>query len=287
MTPRGSIEQTLQEPRLRLGVDIGGSRVKVAWAVAGGPWTLRASGPYREAGIEGVRLAIAEALDGIVERERAAVGICAPGVVEPATGRVERADNMRFLEGARLGELLPLGLGRAPLRVLTDARAAAADACAGLAGRCAALVIGTGVGLAVLDDGAPLRVSGESSGHIGQADLHLPGEPGFGTTVESVLGARALQARLGSPLPALDLPEADPALRELVRVIRLVHAIYRPRHVRVLGGVGMALRPSLMRVRTMTAHQLTGLAREGWTLGGPTDAFHAARGAATLAGRVE
>jgi predicted NBD/HSP70 family sugar kinase len=271
-----------READLHLGIDIGGSRVKVAWRVAGREWTLRTSEPYREANHHAVGQAIARVLHDAPEA--AHVGVCAPGIIDPESGRIVRMANLPQLEGLRLSELLPAALAGAPLRCFTDARAAAFDAGDGMTGRCAALVLGTGVGLSVLDDGVPLRVSGESSGHIGHADLHLPGEAGYGTTVEDVLGARALEARHGSPLPALDLPEHDAALRELVRVIRLVHAIYRPQHVLLLGGVGLALRPSIERARAIAADRLTALAREGWTLRGARDAFHAARGAARLAG---
>ena len=69
----------------------------------------------------------------------------------------------------------------------------------------------------------------------------------------------------------------------LARAIRIGHAIYRPRHVRLLGGLGLVMQPYRDAIKSMVDKDLTGVARADWTLGFGRTAFHAACGAARLA----
>lgn len=187
-------------------------------------------------------------------------------------------------------------------------------------GRLLCLSLGTGVGACVLDDGTPLHVSGTSPGHIGQMDVSLGAyedpcgmEPVVGWfrtkvqewapftddparanpigpdngrgSLEAYIGLPALLRRYGGP-PELILATltADHApLVALTRAIRVCHAIYRPHHVRLLGGVGVRLAPLVPTLHNRIARELTSVAREGWTLAAGTSDFHAARGAARLA----
>jgi len=68
-----------------------------------------------------------------------------------------------------------------------------------------------------------------------------------------------------------------------VRTIRICHAIYRPHHVRMCGGIGTRLKHLLPRIRAKVEHHLTSVARDDWTLACGDHDFHAARGAALLA----
>jgi hypothetical protein len=77
----------------------------------------------------------------------------------------------------------------------------------------------------------------------------------------------------------------EPAIHALVRALRIGHAIYRPHHICLCGGVGIRLRHLLSTIREQTSRRLTSLARTGWTLECGWDDFHAARGAAQLASR--
>jgi hypothetical protein len=72
----------------------------------------------------------------------------------------------------------------------------------------------------------------------------------------------------------------DPAVRALVRAIRIGHAIYRPMHVALAGGVGIRLGRLLVEMRAAVEKDLTRVARAGWTLFVGENDFHAACGAA-------
>ncbi len=75
----------------------------------------------------------------------------------------------------------------------------------------------------------------------------------------------------------------DPPIRALVRAIRIIHAIYRPRHIVLAGGIGMGLRRLAPEIQSSAAARLTSIAREGWALTTADHEFHAACGAAALA----
>jgi hypothetical protein len=71
-------------------------------------------------------------------------------------------------------------------------------------------------------------------------------------------------------------------MRALARAVRIGHAIYRPHHVCLAGGIGVALTPALPGLRARIDQHLTNIARHGWTLSCGDHAFHAALGAARL-----
>jgi hypothetical protein len=77
----------------------------------------------------------------------------------------------------------------------------------------------------------------------------------------------------------------EPPLRALVRALRIAHAIYRPQHVCLTGGVGVRLNPLLNEIKGAVEEDLTRLARPGWTLTTGDDDYHAACGVARWAGR--
>lgn len=287
-----------------LGLDIGGTAIKVAMvdgrrthAQRLPSHTSRPS-PEELAGVlRPVLAGMGAEQIGRIER----VGVCLPGIFDPA-GRVLTASvNHPNLVGLQLDawlESIAPGLPRAV--VVPDAYAAAVDvqATLGLPGRVLALSLGTGVGACVLDDGVPLKVSppdaGLSSGHLGQIDLSMidedeppVGRDGGRGSAEAYLGAPALEARLGKNLEAIlpTLGTDDIAVRALVRLLRIGHAIYRPDWIALLGGIGMGLRPLGPRIRELVADQLTSVARPHWQLRFGEDGFHAARGAARIAAR--
>jgi hypothetical protein len=145
----------------------------------------------------------------------------------------------------------------------------------------------------VLDDGLPLHVSGTSPGHLGQIDvsIDLPGEPtpigpdGGRGGLEAYIGLPALRARYGEGFAdrLQALTPDDPPLLALARAIRIAHAIYRPQHIALLGGVGLRLAPVLPDLKARVDDALTSVARSGWTLSSGDSDLHAARGAARLA----
>jgi hypothetical protein len=146
------------------------------------------------------------------------------------------------------------------------------------------------VGAAVLDDGVPLMVEGASPGHIGQVDVSLEGEPVIGPdggagSLEGYIGTHALRQKYGPDMAATlaNLKPSDPPVRALVRAIRICHAMYRPHHVALTGGIGIRLRRLLPEIRNLIDTHLTSVAREGWTLTTGEHDFHSATGAARLA----
>lgn len=286
-----------------LGIDIGGSSVKGV-RLRDGAVVAAAQGDRYENPEPG---AIRAAISGVVTRigggVPSALGVCAPGVYDQEHGRVVRSVNLAGLCALALRDELAAmtGVSVRAIGVFTDAHAAAYDLAVSraLSGRVAAVSIGTGVGAAVLDDGVPLLVSGRSSGHLGQVDVGEHLGPGFPSVPIGPDGGRGgLEAYLGLPAiiraygrhveHVLSTFTIDhPPVRALVRAIRVVHAIYRPEHVALLGGIGVAMKRLAPEIRERVSHELTSLARPGWELHTGDDLLHAARGAARLAGKIE
>lgn len=276
---------------LTLGIDIGGSSVKAAGLDDDQiVWTGR-SRPYRRPSIEQIRQSIREAVEGRAGNA-AAAGLCVPGPLAEDRRSVAISVNVPELVGVTLADLITSSL---PLTVVTDARAAAHDLYASrrLTGRLLCLVLGTGVGAAVLDESGPLRVNGDSPGHFGQLDVSLEAPPdmppigpdGGAGSLEAYVGAAGLAQAYGADTVdfASRIGPSDPPLRALARAIRIAHAIYRPHHVILAGGLGVRLRHLLDPLRRLGETNLTRIARPGWTLTTADNDFHAAAGAARLA----
>jgi predicted NBD/HSP70 family sugar kinase len=198
--------------------------------------------------------------------------------------------------GVRLADLVRDGVGRTDrLIVANDSNAAAWDIYTArrLTGRLLVIVLGTGVGMSVMDERGPLAVDGESPGHIGQMDVSVEGHPVIGPdggagSLEGYVGAAALAERYGpsgDTDPVERIESGDPPMLALAKTIRICHAIYRPRHVCLAGGLGIRIGRLLADLRTFVERDLTRLAREGWTLTTGDHDFHAAIGVAKLAGR--
>ncbi len=265
-----------------LGLDIGGTRVKSALVGDDGrELAVAKSDSYRRPD----RAALLKALRQVVpEAAFERVGLCAPGMMDPAKTMVEASVNVPGLCGWPLVELVAEATGRdvPPPAVVGDAVASALDVAAEheLGGRLLLLAIGTGVGAAVLDDGVPLEVDGASPGHFGQLDVSLSRNPPLGPDggaggLEAYLGARVLRGRQPG-----ELRSDSRAVRALVRALRIGHAIYRPHHIALAGGVGIRLAPLAESIHEQTAENLTNIARTGWQLHFGRDDYHAARGAA-------
>ncbi|MDB5304147.1 MAG: glkA1 [Phycisphaerales bacterium] len=274
-----------------LGIDIGGTAVKLA-ALCGGEvlWTARHA--YRTAGPADLVGAVRAALVGRDE-QFAAAGLCVPGLLDERRERVVYAVNVPELNGVSLEELVASAVGRRlPVTVTNDSVAGGYDVYSTqkLGGRLLVLALGTGVGAAVLDDGVPLDVENGSPGHIGHCDVSLESEPAIGPdggagSLEAYIGASALRARYGPDAMSIAsrIGPNDPPVRALARAVRICHAIYRPHHVVLAGGLGIRLGHVLAALRGHVDRNLTALARPGWTLGIGTSDFHAASGAARLA----
>lgn len=281
---------------MNLGIDIGGTSVKAAgirddrtiWTGQSAFYSRPTAGQLHEA----IRSAVAGRA-----REIQSIGICTPGLLDPGKRVVTLAVNVPGVVGISLDRLVPEALGiefRGRARILNDATATAADLnhTRRFQGRLLVLTLGTGIGISVTDDGRPLHVDGESPGHLGQIDVSIAGHDVIGPDggaggLEGYLGVAALRKEYGPDVSAAvaKFNGDEPAMLALVRAIRIAHAIYRPQHVCLCGGVGIRLKHLLPTLRNGIETNLTSLARGGWTFTCGDDDFHAARGAALLAGQ--
>jgi predicted NBD/HSP70 family sugar kinase len=272
-----------------LGIDIGGTSVKLACVEEGRVlWTAR-SAPYERPSREELARAIAHAAAGRTQ-EVHEIGLCVPGVMDDDGRTVRQSVNVPGLDGVRLDELVAEALGRPPARlaVLTDANSTGLDLYLSrrLSGRLFVLAIGAGVGASVIDDGRPLSVDGDSPGHFGQLDVSLDGEPAVGPdggagSLEGYLSAAVLARHYGNW--ETEIGGDAPAMRALARAVRIAHALYRPHHVVLAGGIGNRLGRLLPGLRRAVDDRLTRIARPGWTLSVGDSDFHAAQGAARAA----
>lgn len=313
----------MRESGLVMGLDVGGTSIKgvlgvVRKNVRGDEpveWVARAqSWAYSKPGVEAVRSALrdvaAELLQARDNVERVgAVGLCVPGVVEPATQRVSASVNMLGLVGVSLRELAAEAVGERAqgggmhVSVVGDALAAAEECARVLklaeGERLMAIALGTGVGMVVLDGQKQLLVNPGTSGHFGQIDVSLDrdeskvpiGPDGGRGSLEAYIGLAALKARYGEGeelRQALDhITVSDDPIRALVRGLRVVLAMYKPRVAALLGGVGTALGQSAVatELRGAVCRDLSRVVPSDWRLKFAKDGFYSARGAGYRAAR--
>ncbi|MGQ0628374.1 MAG: ROK family protein [Phycisphaerales bacterium] len=284
-----------------LGIDIGGTSIKVALLEKGKVLAAATSDRYarpRPTEIAG-QLRSVLSVPPFSGAALKAVGLCVPGIVDKATTTITASTNMPGLVGVPLLGLLRNAVNAdlpAP-KVVSDALAAATDFWhvqpTPLQGRLLAISLGTGVGAAVLDEGKPVVITGETPGHFGAMDVEIAerrgpapvGPDGASGTLEAYFGLPALRQRFGRDVEqAIDsMNLGDPPARALVKALRIAHAIYRPQHIGLLGGVGRRLGTLLPDLYQQVSQRLTAVARPGWTLMLGLNDHHAACGAARLA----
>ncbi|QDZ12669.1 ROK family protein [Devosia ginsengisoli] len=213
-------------PTATIGIDLGGTRYKIGWQVAGGGLTdtvTLSTGSHRK--VDVVLAEVAEAVSAMVERAHlaresiVAVGIGVPAVIDPAVGRIILLPNFsESWQGFLLTDALSALIGL-PVYLINDARSfTLAEARLG-AGRGTAnllgVTLGTGVGGGLVLDGklrfGPNHMAGEF-GHI-SIDPHglRCGCGGLGC-IESYASGPAIAATALRPL----LQGRAPMLRELI-----------------------------------------------------------------------
>ena len=278
-----------------LGIDIGGSSVKVCLLDGEMCTTARSTG-YTNPTREVLSEAIEEAVALLGDVSASSVGLCLPGKQSVDGESIDVSVNLPCLNGWAFDELLASALGYVPenYSVVSDVQAAGEDfMCAHkCSGRTAINAIGTGVGLAAFDDDEPIGIGNRGIGHLGMMDMgrlgacDLVAPDGSKDTLESYIGTRAMELRFPGVEPK-DLPEAigtlsmnEPSMQALVRAIRIVHAIYGPDQVVLMGGVGIAMKPLRSELDLAIRDGLTSLAKTDWRLMFGDSAYHAARGAA-------
>jgi predicted NBD/HSP70 family sugar kinase len=160
---------------LRLGVDLGGSKIEVAVLDESGREIMRRRTPTPRAGYD---VALQEFARFIQEAEKEAGGRCTigvgmPGTIHPRSGRVINAYNTPF-NGRRLRHDLEERLGR-EIRFANDANcfvlSEALDGAAAGAGVVFGAILGTGVGGAVVVHGRVLDGHHGIAGEWGHTPL--------------------------------------------------------------------------------------------------------------------
>jgi fructokinase len=163
---------------MRLGIDLGGSKIEVVALGDDGAEHLR----ERVATPQGDYAATLRAIAGLVagaENELGAggtVGVGIPGAESKATGLIKNA-NSTWLIGQPLRRDLEAALGR-PVRIMNDANcfalSEATDGAAAGAGVVFGVILGTGVGGGIVIDGKVLTGANAIAGEWGHNPM--PGE---------------------------------------------------------------------------------------------------------------
>ncbi len=245
---------------MRMGVDLGGTKIEVAVLDDTGGVALRRRIATPRS-YDGVLGAIAELVAGAeAETGACSVGIGIPGSLSPATGLV-RGANSTWLNGGRLQEDLERRLAR-PVRLSNDANclglSEAADGAAAGEAVVFAAILGTGVGAGLVIDGRVIEGANRVAGEWGHNPLpwmtkdEHPGPRcwcGRAGCIETFLCGPALaadadgpEARDAAPLPARaaagDRRAAAALARHSHRLARaLAHVInLLDPHCIVLGG---------------------------------------------------
>ena len=197
--------------RIRLGIDLGGTKTEIVALDGEGRVALRrrrpTPGPYAS-----IVEAMAELVAG-AERElgaRGTVGVGIPGSISPASGLVRNA-NTQALNGQPLDADLRAALGR-EVRVMNDANclamSEAADGAGAGYGVVFAVILGTGCGGGIVVHGRPLEGLNRVAGEWGHTPLpwmrpqELPGTTcwcGRPNCLETYLSGPGLAADTDGP----------------------------------------------------------------------------------------
>jgi len=166
-----------QEP-LRLGVDLGGSKIEIIALGHGGRELARRRVATPRDDYAGTVRAVAGLVSG-VEGElghRGSVGIGIPGAVSPATAAIKNA-NSTWLIGRPFDRDVAAALGR-PVRLANDANcfalSEAQDGAAAGAEIVFGIILGTGVGGGIVIHGRPLTGRNAIAGEWGHNPLPWP-----------------------------------------------------------------------------------------------------------------
>lgn len=156
---------------MRIGVDLGGTKIEAAALADDGDVLLRRRQPTPRDSYE----ATVEAVAGLVRQiegdydTHATVGVGIPGAISPASGLVKNA-NSTWLIGKPFDRDLSTALGRT-VRVANDANcfalSEAVDGAAAGAGVVFGVILGTGVGGGIVVDGRPITGAHAIAGEWG------------------------------------------------------------------------------------------------------------------------
>ncbi len=230
----------MSAPALRIGIDLGGTKIEGIALDPEGATAARA----RIATPRGDYDATVAAIVGLVADlessagAEGAVGIGMPGTISPATGLVKNA-NSTWLNGRPLGTDLERALAR-PVLLANDANCFALSEAVDGSGAGARVVfgviLGTGVGGAIVANGALLTGANAIAGEWGHVPLPWM-EPGEFPGPHCWCGRRGCIETFLSGPARLKIPEGTPDVYEtrLARALAMIVNVIDP-DVIVLGG---------------------------------------------------
>lgn len=227
-----------------LAVDLGGGSLRAALVSASGEVIASERAAVdrdlTESQLGTLLHTLTAQLDSSHRAETRLAGVAFPGRWDVATGRMLHASNLPQLAGVHLPMLFSAALSR-PVLLESDVNAAAWGQWSGLTPRPARFIyvsIGTGVGGAVILDGALLRHTSRGAGHFGylivdsSAGAAQPGLPPG--CLQGVLGGAAFATRAPDYADSSDAQRRSLALA--VGLSQLAH-LYLPDMIMLGGGV--------------------------------------------------
>lgn len=194
--------------RLAIGVDIGGTNLRLALVTKDGEIIRKVKEPVSE-GVIDLTLRLAE---GFFNEEIAGIGLGVAGLIDREGGKILISPNLPAVEGVHLVNGIK-GKFRVPVFIENDANAAAfGEKWIGIGKEFSNFVLftlGTGIGGGIIQDEKLLKVAAE----IGHITIHADGEKcycGNSGCLESYASARALLSKVISALEA----DRDSLLKE-------------------------------------------------------------------------
>ena len=171
------------ESRIVVGVDIGGTKVAAGLVNAEGEILARNRAPMRTTGAPSNGLAaVSTAISGLFpapsQHQIAAIGICAPGPLNPKTGVIINPPNLPIWHNYPLAEEMRR-VYDVPVRVDNDANAAALAEAKWGAGRAYRnffyATVGTGIGTGIILDGRIFHGKTGAAGEGGHLGIDING----------------------------------------------------------------------------------------------------------------
>jgi fructokinase len=213
---------------LRIGIDLGGTKIEGVALDREGRAAARLRKPTPQGDYDGTVGAIADIVRHLEQETggKASVGVGIPGIISPATGLVKNANSV-CLNGQPLDRDLETALSR-PIRIENDANCfALSEASDGAAaGRACVfgVILGTGTGGGVIVNGRILHGRNAVGGEWGHNPMPWP-EPGEWPGESCYCGrSGCIETFLSGPGLARDYARAAGKTADGVEVVRLADA---------------------------------------------------------------